>query len=176
MCSRVLLSLQQCIHDASDNKRNSVHKNKQRYKTKLNPTDRKIKLDYGKKILVYSENGNFNLFLFCLYILSPYCFLEVTLEIGPQIQDLSHDRLSNNETFQGRFLAVYANILEITLNKAVKIESVNLCCTCTQGWPMCRKKKEASLAVLIIHRLFWEFFSIIITYCRFETFKPTLFI
>lgn len=97
------------------------------------------------------------------------------LEIGPQIQDLSHDRHSNTETFQGRFLAVYVNILEMTLQKAVKIESVNLCFTCTQGWPMCRKEK-ATLAVLIIHGLFWAFFSIVITYCRFETFKLTLFI
>lgn len=69
------------------------------------------------------------------------------LEIGPQIQDLSHDRHSKTETFQGRFLAVYANILEMTLNKAVKIESVNLCFTCTQGWPMCRKKKSNASSV-----------------------------
>lgn len=81
----------------------------------------------------------------------------------------------NTETFQGRFLTVFANILEITINKAMKVESVNLCCTCTQGWPMC-SENEATLAVLTIHRLFLAFFSIVITYCRFETFKPTLFI
>ena len=28
---------------------------------------------------------------------------------------------SNTETFQGRFLTVFANILEITINKAMKI-------------------------------------------------------
>lgn len=68
-----------------------MHKNKQHYKTKLNPTDRKIMFDYGKKILVYSENDNFNLFPIFFSISYLPIFLEVMLEIGPQIQALSHD-------------------------------------------------------------------------------------
>lgn len=44
--------------------------------------------DYGKKISVYSENDNFNLFP---YLLFTY-FLEVMLGIEPQNQALSYDR------------------------------------------------------------------------------------
>lgn len=47
--------------------------------------------DYGKKISVYSENDNFNLFPFFLYLLFTY-FLEVMLGIEPQNQALSYDR------------------------------------------------------------------------------------